>query len=69
MRIEFEYRQPTGRKGNRRWIFKVADAKTDKPLMTFDCGEVCQFPKALSALKKQMSGAVWQREAYKVEVW
>ena len=69
MRIEFEYKQPTGRKGIRRWVFKVSDGTTGKALMTFDCGKECHFPEALSALKKQMSGAVWIRDSYKVEVW
>jgi hypothetical protein len=36
--------------------------------MTFDCGKECHFPEALSALKKQLSGAVWVRESYKVTV-
>lgn len=68
MKLDFEYETPTGRKGIRRWVFQVADGSTGKALMTFDCGKECHFPEALSALKKQLSGAAWIRSSYKVVV-
>ena len=54
--ISLSFKTPAGQSTQeRRWAFDVRNKETGLPVIRFEHGEPCDFPKAFRALQQQLS--------------